>query len=292
MKISVIIPTWNRKDNIVKTLWCVLRQDLDRSLYEVIVVDDNSTDGTYEALSSAVQDEGFNPNKINVKVVQCPKHERWNASIPRNFGFKQADPTSTLILFLDSDILLPPDRLRRARDIWGAHAVKNRVLIGPYHWLSETIDPTANKNWFAENIKNYVEDQRFRASFMQHEPYEVNHGIGYALACWGGLLMMSREMFIRSGGYDESVTSGMEDGEFGLTLWESGAVFSLDIGLLGWHNPHPIAQSRTSDISPMIKYIDDKHKVDLIKETGRIMRENGIDWEPPKEWTESFKNEA
>lgn len=46
MKISVIIPAHNLKDSIVACLDSIASQDFDKSMYEVLVVFDNCTDGT------------------------------------------------------------------------------------------------------------------------------------------------------------------------------------------------------------------------------------------------------
>lgn len=48
MKVSVIVPVYNEKDNIKQVLEEVLKQDI----YEIIVVDDGSTDGTKEILKN------------------------------------------------------------------------------------------------------------------------------------------------------------------------------------------------------------------------------------------------
>lgn len=48
MKVSVIVPVYNERDNITQVLKEVLKQDI----YEIIVVDDGSTDGTKEILKN------------------------------------------------------------------------------------------------------------------------------------------------------------------------------------------------------------------------------------------------
>lgn len=47
MKLSVIIPVYNEKDTILKLIECVNSVPIDK---EIIVVDDNSNDGTREML--------------------------------------------------------------------------------------------------------------------------------------------------------------------------------------------------------------------------------------------------
>ena len=54
MNISIIIPTWNRKANIVKTVQAFQQQEIPDShkhhQIELIIVDTGSTDGTMDAL--------------------------------------------------------------------------------------------------------------------------------------------------------------------------------------------------------------------------------------------------
>ena len=45
-KLSVIIPTYNRKETLKMTLEALEKQDCGMQVFEVIVVDDGSSDGT------------------------------------------------------------------------------------------------------------------------------------------------------------------------------------------------------------------------------------------------------
>ena len=51
-KISVILPTYNEKDNIMPLIMAVHKELLSYE-HEIIVVDDNSSDGTYRTVSNA-----------------------------------------------------------------------------------------------------------------------------------------------------------------------------------------------------------------------------------------------
>lgn len=50
-KISIIIPARNEEDNIGKCIEAILKQDYPKDLYEVIIIDDHSTDKTIEIVS-------------------------------------------------------------------------------------------------------------------------------------------------------------------------------------------------------------------------------------------------
>src|SRR5437879_1321693 len=100
IKISVVIATFNRKQLLARTLPTLFNQDLPPEDYEVVVVDDGSTDGTAQLLHS------FNPGcKLN--ILDQPN---CGQAIACNKGFLAA--TGELVLLLDDDIVCPPNLLR------------------------------------------------------------------------------------------------------------------------------------------------------------------------------------
>lgn len=94
-KISVVIPVYNREDTISKCLYSVIYQTLNRDEMEIIVVDDCSTDKTYDILS---QLRNRFPNLI--KVIRLNENSG-AASKPRNVGIENAN--AEYISFIDSD---------------------------------------------------------------------------------------------------------------------------------------------------------------------------------------------
>jgi glycosyltransferase involved in cell wall biosynthesis len=98
---SIVIPTYNRAHLILKTLNSVLNQTYTN--YEIIVVDNASTDNTLEILSDLEKDGQIIiiRNKIN--------QER---SISRNLGMEKAK--GDFLTFLDSDDIMYPNNLSDA----------------------------------------------------------------------------------------------------------------------------------------------------------------------------------
>ncbi|MCS6795021.1 MAG: glycosyltransferase family A protein [Raineya sp.] len=96
---SIVIPTYNRANLIGKTLQSVLRQEFTD--FEVIVVDDGSTDHTEAVVKSFVSEK--------LRYYKIPNGERAKA---RNFGIRQAK--GKYITFVDSDDLLYPNYFQEA----------------------------------------------------------------------------------------------------------------------------------------------------------------------------------
>lgn len=99
MRISVVIPTYNRRQYIGETLRSILAQSSPPD--EVIVVDDGSTDGTYELL-----EEQF-PSVRRFRI------ENSSQVVARKFGIEQV--RFEWVALCDSDDIWLPDMLQRRR---------------------------------------------------------------------------------------------------------------------------------------------------------------------------------
>ena len=95
-KISVIVPVYNVKEYIDETIKSIYNQTLKD--FELILIDDGSTDGTYEMLKE------YESKHNNIKLI---KQENSGPSKARNVGLKEAE--GEYIIFVDSDDLLPTD---------------------------------------------------------------------------------------------------------------------------------------------------------------------------------------
>ena len=102
--ISVVIPTYNRKALTVEAVRSVLAQTHED--FEVIVVDDGSTDGTQEAIQEAFGDE---------PRLRYVRKENGGTASARNRGTREA--RGRLIAFLDSDDLWLPRFLESQRAV-------------------------------------------------------------------------------------------------------------------------------------------------------------------------------
>lgn len=99
-RISVIAPVYNEKDNITRFIEKVeesLKKEF--SSYEIILIDDGSTDGSREILDKEAAKNG------HVKVYHFTKNNGQTAALAA--GFKVA--TGNLVVTMDSDLQTTPE---------------------------------------------------------------------------------------------------------------------------------------------------------------------------------------
>jgi glycosyltransferase involved in cell wall biosynthesis len=96
--VSVVLPTYNRATSVLQALDTVLAQRT-RHRYEVIVVDNNSTDDTRARIERVISD--------GAASVRYVFEGRQGVSSARNAGIRAA--SAPIIAFLDDDIRLEPD---------------------------------------------------------------------------------------------------------------------------------------------------------------------------------------
>lgn len=99
MTISVIIPTYNRKDSLLRTLKNLGQQTYPADLFEVIVVDDGSTDRTADLVATAF------PFR-----VRYHRQEQAGATEARNNGANLS--LADILVFMDDDMVATPAMLK------------------------------------------------------------------------------------------------------------------------------------------------------------------------------------
>lgn len=208
MKISVVVPTYNRCRVLEKSLATIFAQDLSPSEYEVIVVVDGSTDGTAESLRKLRTDRCL-------RVLDRPHRER---SAARNDGWRAAN--APLVLFLDDDILCEPGMLRAHLAVQkrrGPAVVKGAVGAAPH------CSPSLVTDWMFEHCNDWVLDMGtdLRVPWPRYTTVMANTSV-------------PRSALEQAGGYDESLCT-REATELALRLGKLGMPFYYAPEAAGWH---------------------------------------------------------
>ncbi|MBQ0075529.1 MAG: glycosyltransferase [Bacteroidales bacterium] len=110
IKLSIIVPIYNVEQYLRKCVESLLTQDLDSAEYEIIMVDDGSTDGCpaiCDEYSQSLPPSGGSRKGANIKVLHQPNG---GLSAARNTGIMAAE--GKYVQFVDSDDYLQPNVLR------------------------------------------------------------------------------------------------------------------------------------------------------------------------------------
>jgi glycosyltransferase involved in cell wall biosynthesis len=200
-KIDVIIPAYNAADHIEECLEKVFDSDYDD--FSVTVADDHSADGTLQKVARFPR----------AKVIASPKN--LGASAMRNLGIDQT--SGDIIVFIDSDVLIPRDMLRALADRLRAQprvsAVQARYGDEPYYG-----------NLYSR-YKHYV------FSFRGINP--MRDGEVYANYVHTACVAIRREVGLAFR-FDENIHRG-EDIDFGQRLHQAGLLILPDAGLCVGH---------------------------------------------------------
>ena len=182
--ISVIIPARNEEQFLAECLESLCRLDFPRESFEVILVDNGSTDRTLEIAAQF-------KSSLGLRILQ-------KTGVPisalRNLGAAAA--RGDVFAFLDADCRVPPSWLRDATELLRAHGVG---VIGAEPLLPE------NVTWVSR-------------AWLGRRPVEKRGEVTYVGTA---NFIVSRENFLRVGGFDESLETN-EDCEFCHRIHEAG----------------------------------------------------------------------
>lgn len=105
MHLSILIPVFNAEKHIINCLQSILKQEMNREDYEVLIINDGSIDHSSQLISDFVKDK---PN-----MVFIDQDNKGNA-ITRNRLFELAK--GTYVYCLDADDYLVPKSLKKVLD--------------------------------------------------------------------------------------------------------------------------------------------------------------------------------
>lgn len=195
MAISVVVPTYNRRETVRRTLQTLFAQTIASTDYEIIVVVDGSTDGTAEALQS------LRP------ACHFRVHERPNGGLAaaRNTGFRLAE--SEFVLFLDDDMLCDPHMVALHHE---AHQLQKGIAAFGAIFLSPDSPPSLAAECFNREIGAF------------HLQHLSNPGRAIMPEeCVFGNASVPRAALVELGGFDEQFRM-REDLELGTRLFGAG----------------------------------------------------------------------
>ena len=196
-KVSVIIPTYNRADLLTMTVDSVLAQTYKN--YEIIIVDDGSTDHTKEIIKPYL-------SKSNIRYIY---QENRKQAAARNNGIRNS--AGEFISFLDSDDLWRPEKLELQVKVLEEHPEVGLV----YSNQSLMLDVSS-------------EDQ------IRYSPGVLKSGdifkdlLRRKFYCSTSSLLVRKSVLDDVGSFDESLRNSLEDWELTLRISKKYKTFCVD----------------------------------------------------------------
>ncbi|MBU0490768.1 MAG: glycosyltransferase [Chloroflexi bacterium] len=218
--ISVVVPTRNKGESIACRLRSLFRQTLARDRYEIIVVDNESTDDTRQVLAQ------LSLEAENLRWVTEPIPGRARA---RNRGIRES--AGDLVVFLDDDIQVGTDHLERHL---AYHTKSEPVTV-----ISQVVDVSPTRpSW----LRDYLHArQTIGASRSKNQ--DVRTPLGLYFTTGNVSLLRDTLESIRIGDgnsalYFDPSLNVREDGDMGCRLVKMGVQFLFADDIVCYHN-HP-----------------------------------------------------
>ncbi|UJP64166.1 glycosyltransferase family 2 protein [Mongoliitalea daihaiensis] len=185
---SIILPVFNRLDKIPLAIKSVLNQSFKD--WELLIVDDQSWDGTFEYLRELSYDQ--------IKIFRTAKNS--GPASARNLGIDRS--RGTYIVFLDSDDQYHPDFLSKMIALIKGANPDTKFYWSGYRFVFK--DKVVEKFWKPPIIHSTYQ------TFLRNLHTGTNSG-----------LIISKEILLDVGGFDESLLAG-EDTDLLLRLSQKG----------------------------------------------------------------------
>ena len=253
--VSIYTITYRQKQRVQKTVGDLLRLDYPADRYEIIVLDDGSGDGSYEALCDLAADAA-----VRIKVLQT-RHEadylsarRWNQCIAA------ANPASTIFIQID-DVWTRPDFIK-AHLRWHRLPEEHLVTGAKFEGDHETWELSACQRKILASQDSGAAPCNF-------------------LAVWGASMSFTRRMAARVAQepydrpYDERMVGwGFQEVELAYRMQIAGArlVYDPAAGVFHPNHTRETEQARGLDREALVdkgfsqneRYVVQKHSIESL----------------------------
>jgi len=197
VKVSVIIPTYNRWWILKKSLEALFNQSYPKDKYEIILIDDGSTDDTETMI------ESLSPS---CKFKYLRNEKRMGIPRTRNRGIRKA--RGEYIIFTDSDVVVIPDFIAQHMS---------------YHKKYQDVIVNGELIW----VPSFKQIGKKRKSIfdLSFSPFDTAN------------VSVARKHLLEVGGFDEDLLAyGWQDLELGYRLRKAGLKRKRNRHALGYHH--------------------------------------------------------
>ncbi len=195
--VSVIVAAYQARDTIGRALRSIARQTLKPA--EVVVVDDGSTDGTFEAA------EAMRPEMADIRLHVVRTERNRGAGAARNRAI--AESSQPWLAFLDADDEWLPEKLQRSL----ARIEDTDAVLVAHDYLTSD----------GETAYHHHCERRFR----EHgDPFVGLYRKGYIPSC---SVVARREAVLAAGGFDPGLRNAQDFDLWLAMLREPGTPFQV-----------------------------------------------------------------
>jgi glycosyltransferase involved in cell wall biosynthesis len=196
--LSVIIPTRNRAALLRESLGSLVRQTIARTDFEVIVIDDGSTDRTAGACAEFAAQLDLKYWRITPSGIAAAK----------NLGIFTA--SRPILLFFDDDDLADRELCREHLEAHARHPKISTAILGYTDWApSLKVTPLMH---FLTEVGQFL---------FSYPSMRDGQTLDWT-AFWGGRTSCKRDFLVRHGVFNQDFIFGYEDDELGYRLSRHG----------------------------------------------------------------------
>ena len=241
MKISVIIPTYNRKKTLARAIRSVFNQSF--SPFEILIIDDGSNDGTEEWVKENFQ---------NIKYIYQNNH---GVSSARNIGIENA--YGDWVAFLDSDDEWLPNKLYKQ-----VKSIESNPKMKFFH---------TNEIWIRNGVRvNQMKKHKKYGGYIFEKCLDI-------CRVSPSSVLIQKEVFDNIGIFDESLRV-CEDYDLWLRITSKYPVAFLDIPLIYKYGGHADQLSKVNDgiESYRIQSLEKIIKSGLLSDEQKVLAVNAL----------------
>ncbi|MEN3015215.1 MAG: glycosyltransferase family 2 protein [bacterium] len=209
MRATVVIPTYNRKEILLSTFDFWKKQTVKD--FEIIIIDDNSTDGTSQAIEKYVSESG----DLNIRVI---RNERTMGSADgRNKGALYSN--SDIIIYTDDDAY-PSNKFIETHVLYHTR-FRNAIVRGPII-----------------NFSDYSRLDFFFEKAVRDKNFLILRGYSGNYFCTANV-SIRKELIFKTGLFNLEFNR-WQDAEFGYRLRKLGIrrFFDFNAWVLHYKTPH------------------------------------------------------
>lgn len=240
--ISVVVSTYQRPEHLRRCLLSLARQRNVDGLFEVVVTDDGSTDGTAALVEGMRQEVPY-----SLHWVTQPQ-EGFRLARCRNNGVRTS--SAPYLLFTDGDCVFDQDHLARHLQAQQPGVARAGMCVWLDQETSEQIDYQTISSGLLEQLAN-KHRAKMRRSAAKAAFYQLT-GNPTRPKLIGANMAVARSDYDLVNGFDEAFVGwGCEDDDFAMRLRQAGVkiqtVLHRTFALHCWHPPHATTPQSWSD---------------------------------------------